>query len=58
MVGYRHSQLHHDGVKSGKGSDMCRLGYGDIVSFTEGFPGCVQIAMSEAIEKHSNAGFS
>jgi len=33
-------------MKVDKGSVVCRLGYGDIVSFTEGFPGCMQIAMS------------
>jgi len=45
-------------VKAGMGIDACRLGCGNIISFTEDFPGCVRIAMSEAIEKRSNAGFS
>jgi len=37
---------------------MCRLGCSNIVSFTESFPVCMQIAMSKVIEKGSNAGFS
>ena len=45
-------------MKVGKGSDVCKLGCSNIVSFMEGFPGCVEIAMSEAIENRSNAGFS
>jgi len=45
-------------MEAGKGSDACTLGYGSIVSFAEGFPGCVRIPMSKTIEKRSNGGFS
>jgi len=58
VVRHGRSGPHHGGVETGKGSDACRLGCSSIVSFAEGFLGSLRIAISEAIEKCSNAGFS